>query len=46
MAISDGSKTDMEAWDRSDVFDFFRGLQIHTERIKRLTKKTPHGSDH
>lgn len=42
-ALSDGSKTDMEAWDRADVMDFFRGLSIHQERIKKLLKQTKQG---
>jgi len=38
-ALSDGSRTDMEAWDRADVMDFYRGLEIHQARVKRMLKK-------
>lgn len=34
-ALSDGSKTDMDAWDREDVDRVFTGLAIHQARVKR-----------
>jgi hypothetical protein len=42
-ALSDGSRTDIEAWDRADVFEVFRGLTIHQARV---TKKLGNGDDH
>lgn len=32
----------MDAWDRADVFDFFRGLEIHQARIKKQLKQNDH----
>lgn len=39
-ALSDGSKSDMDAWDRADVFDFFRGVVIKQDHIKRMLKES------
>lgn len=38
----------MDAWDRSDVFDFYRGVLIHQDRIKKLmkdAKQPPHANN-
>lgn len=38
-ALSDGTKTDMDAWDNTDVVEFFMGLWVHQERIDKQLKK-------
>jgi hypothetical protein len=38
-ALSDGSKSDMDAWDREDVDRVFTGLEIHQARVKRALKE-------
>lgn len=38
-AISDGSKSDMDAWTRAEVGDFFMGLWTHQDAIARHEKR-------
>lgn len=35
-AISDGSRTDMDAWNAKSVEEFFMGLWIHQDKIADL----------
>ena len=32
--ISDGSKSDMDAWKRADIFEFYTGLWVFQDKIK------------
>src|SRR5690606_7847958 len=44
-ALSDGSKSEMDAWDRADVFEFFRGVLIKQDHIKRMLKESKRRAD-
>lgn len=35
-AMSDGSKTDMDAWAGADIYDFFLGLWSHHDAIEKM----------
>ena len=44
-ALSDGSKTDMDAWNASDVMEVLRGLEMHEKRVKRMLETTKGKND-
>jgi len=38
-AMSSGERSDMEAWDRADVFEFYRGLLIHKQKVEEQLRE-------
>jgi hypothetical protein len=38
LTITDGSKTDIDAWSGTDVYEFFTFMKMNAKRIKNLNK--------